>query len=383
MEGDPTRFDNLSEQLFPRSQVKTLVARMRSYRGDLPGSRSASCLGCGRRVVTARDSHVCFGGRRDGSLLIAWETKPQLSYTTRPADEIFAAEDLYFLGVAHGDCAPLAKYRLEGRTAELEDNLPALMIDEEAGALPALDVPPTDGSCAFCARTELTDEHVFPKWVSNRLRRGGFLKMKTDTGSRRVRSVPMTAPVCSLCNNRWLSVLERDIEPLLGPMMMGQERPLGLHDQVRLATWAVKTALMLDLASGKPIVPRGFYHALRLERIPHENNVVLCGAYLGSRKAIWADFRPLGLASRADGAPAGFVATFGVFRLVFQVIGHFTNSETTLNDRRALSVGLLRLWPQESACVKWPRDRLAFNDDALSELAASVAPFTTPPGSGP
>jgi hypothetical protein len=59
-----------------------VMSERRPFKNDLPGSRSAPCLGCGGRVVTARDPHVLFGGKRDGSLLIAMDAEPQRSYAS-------------------------------------------------------------------------------------------------------------------------------------------------------------------------------------------------------------------------------------------------------------------------------------------------------------
>ena len=60
------------------------MAERLSYKGDLPGSRRAPCLGCGGRVVTARDPHVEIGGKRDGSVLLMYEAEPQLALATDP-----------------------------------------------------------------------------------------------------------------------------------------------------------------------------------------------------------------------------------------------------------------------------------------------------------
>ncbi|HEX7063056.1 MAG TPA: hypothetical protein VF200_13875, partial [Woeseiaceae bacterium] len=65
-----------------------------AYQGGLPGSRRSPCLGCGRVVVTARDAHVTFGGKRDGSMLVVFGHDPQVSWANTDIDEVFAAGDL-------------------------------------------------------------------------------------------------------------------------------------------------------------------------------------------------------------------------------------------------------------------------------------------------
>ena len=123
------------------------MTERKSYKDDLPGSRQAPCLGCGRRVVTARDPHVEIGGRRDGSVLMMYEAKPLLALATNP-EQVFQS-DLELLGVAHRACIQLVRQRLEAQQVHLPDELPRLIVDQEVGELPALHLPPPPGRCAF------------------------------------------------------------------------------------------------------------------------------------------------------------------------------------------------------------------------------------------
>jgi hypothetical protein len=102
-------------------------------------------------------------------------------------------------------------------------------------------------------------------------------------------------------------------------MIRGEERTLSTEEQRRLAAWAVKTALMLDLASAAPIVPTGY-----------------------------------------------------LLRVVFQVVGHFTQGGATINDGRLVAAALAPIWPPRSDTIEWPPRRLAFDDAALDELADSI-----------
>jgi hypothetical protein len=348
-----------------------VVSERLAYRNDLPGSRRAPCLGCGRPVVTARDPHCLIGGKRDGSVLIAVDTEPQRSFAT-DVDLIYTERDIFLLGVAHRDCVPLARKRLEAQDVELPKELPALLVDEEVGDLPEMHVVPAPGQCAFCGAIDVTEEHVFPKWISRELSKLAPLQVTTEYGPRRLPQLEMTAPVCEKCNNRWLSVLEGDVQPVLAPLIRGEEHTLSPDDQPLLAAWAAKTALMLDLASGASIVPTGFYYELRQHRTALRSHAVWVGAYLGSRKAIWAEHRGLHLGIEPDEPPNAFVTTFNVFRVVFQVVGHFTKGGASLTDRRALALGLWPIWPSARKAVSWPRNRLALSDEALADLAVSI-----------
>ncbi len=340
-----------------------------SYNDDLPGSRRAPCLGCGGRVVTARDPYVEIGGRRDGSILVMYEVEPQLALATDP-DRVFEP-GLELLGVAHRGCAQLARQRLEAQEVDLPDDLPQLMADEGVGELPRLHLPPAPGRCAFCGATNLSQEHVWPKWISRQLDdRGGFT-MPSLHGPRRLRSLDFTAPICLTCNNRWLAVLENDVQPVLAPLIRGEERMLSSKDQHLLAAWAVKTALMLDLFSGKPVIPTGFYYNFRLRRCPHEGQIVWLGAYRDWHYAAWAQHGGLHVGVSADEPPNAFVSTFTAFRVVFQVAGAFDRG-ITFNEGRLLAAALARVWPPSEQSVDWPPKKLAFGDESLAELAQSV-----------
>ncbi|MGH9033243.1 MAG: hypothetical protein ACRDZV_14050 [Acidimicrobiia bacterium] len=139
-----------------------------------------------------------------------------------------------------------------------------------------------------------------------------------------------------------------------------------------LAAWAAKTALMLDLATGAPTIPTGFYHEFRQLRTALPSQAVWLAAYLGRNTAIWAVHRGLHIGIGGEEPPNAFVTTFNVFRIVFQVVGHFTKGGATVADARLVSAALSSIWPPRPDPIDWPRDRLAFNDEALRKLAASI-----------
>jgi hypothetical protein len=309
------------------------------------------------------------GGRRDGSLLIAIDAEPLVSLAT-DIDRL-GDPDVYLLGVAHRACVPLARQRLEARAVQLPEDLPRLLTEEDTDPLPSLHLPPEAGSCPFCGALDATDEHVFASCISRELT-GVPMQITTAHGDRRVHTIDVTAPVCKTCNTRWLSVLENDVKPILGPMIRGEDRTLLPEEQRLVAAWAAKTAFMLDLASGDPAIPVGFYQSLRQRRTALPTHIIWLGAYLGSTRAVWTAHRPLRLDIDQDEPPNAFVTTFSVFRCLFQVVGHFTVGGATFNEGRPLSLALWPIWPPRKDSIGWPRDGLAFDDEALDELAASV-----------
>jgi hypothetical protein len=131
-----------------------------------------------------------------------------------------------------------------------------------------------------------------------------------------------------------------------------------------------QTTLLLDLWSGKPLIPTLFYYDLRLQRCPHEGQLVWLGAYRDWQAALaWYDGLHVGIS--ADEPPNAFVCTFTAFRVVFQVAGAFDRG-ITFNDGRLLAAALTRVWPPSGRPADWPPKKLAFGDESLAELARSV-----------
>lgn len=351
------------------------MSKYRAYKGgDLPDARRAQCLGCGQRVVLNRDAYLRVAGLRDGSWLLFIDTAPLRSQAT-DASLIFAVSDAELLGVAHRACRDLARRRLEAREVEFPDELPRLVIDSEVGDLPPLHLPPASDTCPFCGRTDLTDDHIWPKWFSRDLAGSGGFVMPTPYGPRAKPQVEITVPTCYYCNNGWLSVLDNDVATALRPMARGEEqtRTLSPEEQRLLSTWAVKTAFLLDRYTTTPIIPAGFFYDLRQRRSALPSNVVWLGAYSGSQYVAWAAYNDLHIGVGDDRPANAFIATFTLFRVVFHVFGHFTSGNASINDSRALSAALARIWPRTNESVDWPRQRLAFDDSSLLDLASSIS----------
>lgn len=338
------------------------------------------CLGCGLRVTENRHGHVTFTGTRDGSWLMASETAPMLAWS----DPLPAPRPVYVLGVAHRLCVQDARRRLQAGAVELPAVLPPAEVEWPTGddgpSLAALASSPEVGRCAYCGAASSSEEHVWPQWVSKLLAaRGQFVIMRPGRPASRPSSSinVVTTRVCADCNNTWLSVIENDVRGLLGPMVQGLRTGLSEAQQLVVATWAYRMALMLDLAGGD-LVPGGYHRVFRLHRRPAESCVVWTGAYIGGL-AGWAEQRPL-LARERAGAPLAVLTTFTVGGAVFQVLHYFTTGGATLDDRRPEQAALHRIFPVDAPLVDWPRNALGFGDESLRTLARSVQPSASDSG---
>ncbi len=350
----------------------------RAFSGGLPGSKRSPCLGCDEPVRSARDAHVQIAGTKDGSWLALLDARPASIPVTDP--DRMPTEGLFLLGFAHRHCVDRARERLMAGSVELPEDLPTVVL-EDASDDPTdnLDLPPRPDQCPFCQGTgPLTEEHVWPLWMIHEFRRinrgAPFTLGKGDGPSRLTRSLHLTVPVCEECNNRWLSVLETDVAPVLRPMIYGQDCDLTPADQRLLATWAAKTAMTLNLLDpATAFMPLGYYRELRQERCALSSMVVWVGGYADNRYVTWARQGPLHIGDPRPERPNACLTTFTAFRVVFQVLGHFTTGGATLTEGRLASLALHAIWPPRSETLRWPRDRLAFGDDALVELAESFS----------
>ena len=361
-----------------------------SLPAGLPGWRRAPCLGCGGKVVQARDGWVTIGGTRTGSYLLLWGAEPLRSYATD--SHSLPDEQLFVLGVAHQGCIDKARARLETCSVALLDDLPILHLEFGADALLppyTLHIPSEPSACAFCdSNGSLTREHVWPDWYSREIQaRGVTLTASSSVVKNRIE---VTVPVCATCNNGWMSVLENDTKPLLLSMMNAPARNnpsicLSPADQTRLATWAVKTAYLID-AYQQPAVPRGFLHQLALKRVPNDWTVVWVGGYsadVAVRAEKWAmDF----LASTGTptvNSPNGFVVTFTLANVLFQVMGHFNGGTARMrDDRRQYGGALFRLWPAPAVSLSWP-PAVGFSCTSWGDLVVSITDGRTAQGQEP
>jgi hypothetical protein len=124
--------------------------------------------------------------------------------------------------------------------------------------------------CIFCRRSgvKMSDEHVIPKWIRDRLQRtrrafDPNASQRLSVYSASSPGVPAQTPVdemdalnirlkrkvCRDCNTGFLSRLENQVAEVLGPMMFEAAAvKLDREMQQSIAVWATKTILLLELA---------------------------------------------------------------------------------------------------------------------------------------
>ena len=248
----------------------------------------------------------------------------------------------------------------------------------------------TRRSCFFCGQTRrLTNEHVWPKWVSGRLceRSAHFTHYTrrvtaTDdatipTGTARYLNVT-THAVCRDCNGGWLSAFENQIKPLAAPLIVGDRTvalALAPESQALLAAWAYKMAMLLDVAH--PRTSREFFtpsDRLRFRQTVSAHGFVrvFLGRYeFGDRPALARKLRDT-LARRTYWE----LATMTAGHLAMQVLSARSVAPNELVpagrlglDSSGLARGMvLPIWPPVPGYVEWPPTRTMSHQD-VEDLA--------------
>jgi hypothetical protein len=126
-------------------------------------------------------------------------------------------------------------------------------------------MPNQNEGCRFCGRTDLTREHIWPRWLRKYLKyddtghhghgtggvemqgRIGTLhpnSVRFRTGDIRSRKVRL---VCRKCNSEWMSRLQQKAKPLLLPLIRGEWIDLSANDQKIISSWAIMFTMVIEL----------------------------------------------------------------------------------------------------------------------------------------
>ena len=142
-------------------------------------------------------------------------------------------------------------------------------------------------SCVFCGKSPTTREHVVGAWVAPL-----FPELKSIVGTGEIirpgkpallYKIPIfdqkVKAVCKACNNGWMSRIENGVAPFLGPMLVSAKKTrLRPSHQKLLATWAVKTALMLQqINASHEVIPNSEYEGFYAVKQPPKGYTVWVG----------------------------------------------------------------------------------------------------------
>ncbi|WP_344610663.1 hypothetical protein [Dactylosporangium salmoneum] len=303
-------------------------------------------------VRRARDEWIEMTGTRSGSWLMATETEAERSFAdplpVPPGEEVFQ------LGAVHRRCLRQAYVRLRAQQVVLPDSLPVVFVDEPPAneSFPRLHLPPRRGECPFCSRNyvSMSEEDIYPLWLIRELQSRGAGTIRDGRWVARI-SLP-TIPVCIDCNNTWMSTMEQDVKPQL-ISLFDNVTLVDRFNQVRLATWATKIALLLDAAGPNPLIPRGFGHDLRIRKQPHRGIWVWMATYSDVADVLpvhpWLILPPAG--GDSDEVHAVCI-TFSVFRVAFQVLIPLVGGGPA--ELETFGNSVVQIWPPGPDDIDWP-----------------------------
>lgn len=234
-------------------------------------------------------------------------------------------------------------------------------------------------TCVFCGGSRLTKEHGIPRWLdpyfphpteSIRKVRAKGKDVPSDRGSRKTLSGEEVRRFCESCNNGWMSQLEQQAIPVIGPMVLGEGLQLNESWQAIAATWIVKTYLVLaaserqfDNSESLASIYPEFYRT----RMPSNLHKITVGAHCSSSVATFFRLMPGTLKTGHDVEVPGHVATLAIGHLVCHI--SYFSQPFNLTPPREMGF----VWPIGISFI-WPRGFL--NSAGLESIA------TTPFGSG-
>ena len=257
-------------------------------------------------------------------------------------------------------------------------------------------------TCVFCKAAETSREHVVGEWVGKLFPEEqqstyGIMRANGDIISFQRKPFDLKVKVvCVNCNTGWMSDLETAVMSRLGPMIQSARATrLTPCFQSTLATWAVKTALMMEYLHPAPrVIPDTEYAALYAQQQPSQRYLVFISRWdpqidTSSRALVIGHSNlvnklPINTypsrASREeaerlrkgfrDGTYIVFDSKFAIGHVAFAILGH--NAPATLHlgmSLRFLEFGH-RIWPVNHS-LTWPPKRiLGENTGTLEEFLA-------------
>lgn len=179
-------------------------------------------------------------------------------------------------------------------------------------------------------------------------------KIQRGSAALRIRTV------CETCNNGWMSQLEQHTIPVLRPLLLDFQIPLSSEQQTLLATWVIKTGMVLDSIYKHPrFYQKDECQKVRENRIIPNGTVIWAGRFFGNGKH--AGLGDFSLDCAPDTKVAnGCVITLVLGHVIFQVLSVRPRADYKERRLRAsFRPGrwdelLTRIWPNTKSQITWP-----------------------------
>lgn len=237
-------------------------------------------------------------------------------------------------------------------------------------------VGPFTGVCCWCGAPAASEEHVISQWIEKEiepppdqvvgnptLRRFSHGRVSRWKVQRIATKKARTRAVCVPCNTGWMSVQEKRVQPLLGPLFRGHRRTLTVADQMEIAQWACIKAGVCD---ARPDGVDGGLMSVASRRSIHvfgqppQDMLVLLAAYEAASDV--AVFNPGGVGDNKAGNPlAQWATTLVLGHLVVQIVCRTGSTRPPVLDQLPGGVHngtSFTVWPPQLGPVEWPPPNL-------------------------
>jgi hypothetical protein len=205
---------------------------------------------------------------------------------------------------------------------------------------------------------------IYRQPKGGRLEQRGEFETPTPTFTRRI--------YCELCNNGWMQEMDVAAEPVLGPLIHGEDARLSLDDQKQLATWSWKVALVCEsLAGASRQVPDDEFHRFFLDRRPPPGEPIDLMHYTGG--TIRHEYARREITQTADvEVPRAHAVLITV--IIEQFVMQTSVPVTGLARRAIINADdRVVIWPSTIQGVRWPPP-IGFDDDRLRMLTTQDWP---------
>ena len=243
--------------------------------------------------------------------------------------------------------------------------------------------------CVFCGRTPLSHEHVFPQWATKLLvddPRGfppdpisniRFTDGETVARWESVNPLDFTVrTVCKKCNESWMSQIEQEAIPFLGPMITGSSTiAIDTQAQSQIAVWMALRALMMRSTNKHPWPPIVYewFNWFYVNHTVPPNWHVWVGAYHGK---LPAHFETAPYSSFKDETPTSLTPSsrWGLmFTLVFGYLAFKVGAFSGPSGLDYRGNALLRVAPSETPHMEWPPQTLITDETLLDFFGMGLA----------
>ncbi|ULP48655.1 hypothetical protein [Mycolicibacter virginiensis] len=236
--------------------------------------------------------------------------------------------------------------------------------------------------CIFCrAKPPLTREHIFGDWLRGLGYSGeGIHEIQRDDGSQPIIQYAgvfnkKLKIVCAKCNNGWMSLVEERAKPLFIEMFNRASLPdesqsrivFNNADQLTLARWAFKTAVVSHYVNGRLRFPVEHRDEFYLTGNPPQHAQIWIGAAsipddpVRGEHLAEVKYKPVELTVR-QGASASVQAAYEwqlrLLNVVFVVMGSVKDARTgiaaKISPSELLGLVITPIWPANQGDIMWP-----------------------------